>query len=82
VAIRNPKHPGDLVCTNQVAKFNHKEALQRCHTARAVDAAGVRLILHIFDRQYFVDLEDADGEILGHGTKTLLNHLESTFTST
>ena len=79
--VETPTHPGKLTGNTNAAKYTYKEQLNQYHTFQAVDAAGVRLIHHIFDRQYFVDLEDGDGEILGYDVNYLLTHLDSTFTT-
>ena len=47
-----------------------------------MDKVGVRLVQTIYNKTYFVDLQDSEGEFIGYSIQQLLQHLEDTYIDT
>ena len=77
--VPTPDHPGIFVGTEFADRVAYEHKFNQYNTYRRADKAGVRLLMTIYDKNYFVDLHDGQGQLIGHATKELLGHLEDTY---
>ena len=47
-----------------------------------MDKAGVRLVQTIYNKTYFVDLQDSESELIGYSIQKLIKHLKDTYIDT
>ena len=73
-----PTNVGAYAGNNQAARYAY-EASKATYTAykRHMDAT-VRMIIHIFGDNVFLNLQDVHQHLVGHSSLELLEHLEDT----
>jgi hypothetical protein len=70
-----PTKPAAFAGTTSADKFIYKAALKNYTDYKTHCNGAIKMIKYIFDKSCFLDLEDAQGQMIGHTPHDILSHI-------